>query len=92
MALFLYTVWFRDPVAEPTGVDPEWPACLLVEAGSVRAARARGDKLAHRRSARADSLCVHASEAEPMAGPLENPGFLPFVAAGAHPSDEELGW
>lgn len=92
MALFLYTVWFRDPVAEPSDEDLEWPACLLVEAGSATAARARGDKLAHRRSARADALRMLGSEAEPMAGPLENPEFLPFVAAGASPSDEELGW
>jgi hypothetical protein len=39
MARYLYTAWFRDPDAEESGQNYEWPECIQVTAETPEADR-----------------------------------------------------
>jgi len=55
MGDYLYTVWLRDSSESQDSQDFEFPACILIEAPSERAAIEWGDHLAN-------SLCTRRPE------------------------------
>jgi len=78
MALHVYTAWLRDLSARPDDQNYEFPAGILIDAGSAEAAQAWGDNLAQRRCARGD-LHFHqcgGSEAPPELGGLSGRELL----------------
>ncbi|MGU3494291.1 hypothetical protein ACLBXM_09645 [Xanthobacteraceae bacterium A53D] len=88
MPRFLYTVWFRDPAANAADQDHEWPACLLIEAGTAEAALAWGDHLARGRAGRGPAALFLWSEVAPS----EGAEVLPLVRDGEAATDREIGW
>jgi hypothetical protein len=85
---FVYTVWFRDPAAEPDDQDCEWCACLNINSSSPEAAQAWGDFLAKRRSANGHLDIFIKSAVEPNNGAYE----LVSLRDGEEVTDEFLGW
>ena len=83
MKSFIYTAWFRDPDADPSDQDYEWPACIRVMAETCEAAQTWGDVLAERRSPRLPSaIFLHSAVEEEVTEPAGTPYDLPTIADG----------
>jgi hypothetical protein len=92
MGDYVYTVWFRDSSLPPDSQDFEFPACILIEAPSERAAIEWGDHLANSLCTRRPYMSVLSSQAERHSPNAPGLSTLPGVEHGHHASDDEIGW
>lgn len=87
----LYTAWFRDVSLPPEDPDYEWPACFLIEADSIDAAKAWADGLAQDRKHRGEVfLSSDIREVDlPLGDGLQD---LPALRLGDPDASARIGW
>lgn len=92
----MYSVWFRDELAEPEDEDREWVACFDIEADTPDLAKSWGDHLANAFCSRhLENVFLWSGVRSPDDPYWEgvDPRFvLPLVRYGEEVSDEYIGW
>jgi len=90
---YVYTVWFKDTSAEPDDQDREWPASIVIDAGTIEDATAWGDHLAQRFSRARYSEQFLRSNSEPVEDCANaDLSSCPRIKHGQEATDEEIGW
>lgn len=88
---FIYTAWFRDPLAQPSDEDYEWPACIVIRSEKMEDAQKWGDVIAQSRSQTLPPAIFLHSTIETIER-SDYTADLPIISVGENPTDEEIGW